>query len=291
MKETFFIPLVCINQDVSDHATLWIPPFRETRREMKRGKKNQWVQVKPETLLTVASKKQHFEAILFHFYDTLKSEEFFFPSRNVRGAVTSPKVSVHLKWGSNEGMLMYCGKNCFGWIKKVVQLLPHPRCHCEYDELYTSHPVTCLFRSKVGDQPDYEVNIYMYIYFVVFIIFGSFFTLNLFIGVIIDNFNQQKKKISQTCPLSLFQSWSMIVTKSLFLIPFTLEVRISSWQKNRRSTTMPWRNWAPKSLKNRSLDHRYRIIIIIIIIITYFFEYCHSSRSHGLPYKNLSQSK
>uniref|UniRef100_A0A1A8MFN3 Sodium channel protein n=1 Tax=Nothobranchius pienaari TaxID=704102 RepID=A0A1A8MFN3_9TELE len=46
----------------------------------------------------------------------------------------------------------------------------------------------------VEDQPDYEVNIYMYIYFVVFIIFGSFFTLNLFIGVIIDNFNQQKKK-------------------------------------------------------------------------------------------------
>ncbi|KGL81476.1 Sodium channel protein type 2 subunit alpha, partial [Tinamus guttatus] len=35
----------------------------------------------------------------------------------------------------------------------------------------------------------------MYLYFVAFIIFGSFFTLNLFIGVIIDNFNQQKKKI------------------------------------------------------------------------------------------------
>lgn len=44
-------------------------------------------------------------------------------------------------------------------------------------------------------QPLYEDNIYMYIYFVIFIIFGSFFTLNLFIGVIIDNFNQQKKKI------------------------------------------------------------------------------------------------
>uniref|UniRef100_A0A672T367 Sodium channel protein n=1 Tax=Sinocyclocheilus grahami TaxID=75366 RepID=A0A672T367_SINGR len=50
---------------------------------------------------------------------------------------------------------------------------------------------------KVEDQPIYEDNIYMYIYFVIFIIFGSFFTLNLFIGVIIDNFNQQKKKISQ----------------------------------------------------------------------------------------------
>uniref|UniRef100_A0A672V8Q7 Sodium channel protein n=1 Tax=Strigops habroptila TaxID=2489341 RepID=A0A672V8Q7_STRHB len=46
-------------------------------------------------------------------------------------------------------------------------------------------------------QPKYENNLYMYIYFVAFIIFGSFFTLNLFIGVIIDNFNQQKKKISQ----------------------------------------------------------------------------------------------
>ncbi|TKC52700.1 hypothetical protein EI555_004560, partial [Monodon monoceros] len=50
---------------------------------------------------------------------------------------------------------------------------------------------------KPDEQPKYEDNIYMYIYFVIFIIFGSFFTLNLFIGVIIDNFNQQKKKIGQ----------------------------------------------------------------------------------------------
>ena len=35
----------------------------------------------------------------------------------------------------------------------------------------------------------------MYLYFVFFIVFGSFFTLNLFIGVIIDNFNMQKKKV------------------------------------------------------------------------------------------------
>ena len=49
---------------------------------------------------------------------------------------------------------------------------------------------------QVEEQPSYEINLYMYIYFVIFIIFGSFFTLNLFIGVIIDNFNQQKKKIS-----------------------------------------------------------------------------------------------
>ncbi|CRK91925.1 CLUMA_CG005540, isoform B [Clunio marinus] len=46
----------------------------------------------------------------------------------------------------------------------------------------------------VNLQPIRETNIYMYLYFVFFIIFGSFFTLNLFIGVIIDNFNEQKKK-------------------------------------------------------------------------------------------------
>ncbi|XP_067326192.1 sodium channel protein type 4 subunit alpha [Anolis sagrei] len=47
---------------------------------------------------------------------------------------------------------------------------------------------------EMEEQPQYEINLYMYIYFVIFIIFGAFFTLNLFIGVIIDNFNQQKKK-------------------------------------------------------------------------------------------------
>ncbi|NP_001038387.1 sodium channel, voltage gated, type XII, alpha a [Danio rerio] len=47
----------------------------------------------------------------------------------------------------------------------------------------------------VEDQPIKEINLYMYLYFVIFIIFGSFFTLNLFIGVIIDNFNQQKRMI------------------------------------------------------------------------------------------------
>uniref|UniRef100_A0A8C6PZI2 Sodium channel protein n=1 Tax=Nothobranchius furzeri TaxID=105023 RepID=A0A8C6PZI2_NOTFU len=50
---------------------------------------------------------------------------------------------------------------------------------------------------EVGEQPSYEINLYMYLYFVIFIIFGAFFTLNLFIGVVIDNFNQQKKKMNK----------------------------------------------------------------------------------------------
>ncbi|CAG0880165.1 unnamed protein product [Cyprideis torosa] len=47
----------------------------------------------------------------------------------------------------------------------------------------------------LGKQPVKEHNTLMYLYFVFFIIIGSLFTLNLFIGVIIDNFNEQKKKM------------------------------------------------------------------------------------------------
>lgn len=55
--------------------------------------------------------------------------------------------------------------------------------------------ITTHLLFQVEEQPVREINLYMYLYFVVFIIFGSFFTLNLFIGVIIDNFNQQKRKM------------------------------------------------------------------------------------------------
>lgn len=49
---------------------------------------------------------------------------------------------------------------------------------------------------QIDIQPEREHNVYILVYFVFFIIFGSFFTLNLFIGVVIDNFNQQKRKLS-----------------------------------------------------------------------------------------------
>lgn len=51
------------------------------------------------------------------------------------------------------------------------------------------------------------------IYFLIFIIFGSFFTLNLFIGVIIENFNTLKKKVTQKetyCLCDLEKSMQML---------------------------------------------------------------------------------
>ena len=44
-------------------------------------------------------------------------------------------------------------------------------------------------------QPSREANLPAYGFFYGFVIVGSFFSLNLFIGVIIDNFNRLKKKV------------------------------------------------------------------------------------------------
>ncbi|XP_035410224.1 sodium channel protein type 5 subunit alpha-like [Cygnus atratus] len=49
---------------------------------------------------------------------------------------------------------------------------------------------------EIDEQPSFEAFLPMYFFFVIFIIFGSFFMLNLFIGVVISNFNKQRKKIS-----------------------------------------------------------------------------------------------
>ena len=89
-----------------------------------------------------------------------------------------------------------------------------------------------VFSLQIGEQPIREVNIYMYLYFVFFIIFGSFFTLNLFIGVIIDNFNEQKKKISTNFALaSLFKFLPMFGSTFFGDCFYILDAsgRLSSW--------------------------------------------------------------
>nr|6NT3_A Chain A, Sodium channel protein type 9 subunit alpha, Sodium channel protein PaFPC1, chimeric construct [synthetic construct]6NT4_A Chain A, Sodium channel protein PaFPC1,Sodium channel protein type 9 subunit alpha,Sodium channel protein PaFPC1 [synthetic construct] len=47
---------------------------------------------------------------------------------------------------------------------------------------------------EVHKQPIRETNIYMYLYFIFFIVFGSFFILKLFVCILIDIFRQQRRK-------------------------------------------------------------------------------------------------
>lgn len=69
-------------------------------------------------------------------------------------------------------------------------------------------------------QPQREANLWAYVYFVIFIVCGSFFTLNLFIGVIIDNFNMLKKKVStfQTQWLGSVLLWRILYVRGCFFL-------------------------------------------------------------------------
>ena len=58
----------------------------------------------------------------------------------------------------------------------------------------------------VDKQPSKENSFEAYAFFYAFIIIGAFFTLNLFIGVIIDNFNALKKKVIFSC-----DCWAMCI--------------------------------------------------------------------------------
>ncbi|KAL9953553.1 hypothetical protein ACROYT_G040985 [Oculina patagonica] len=58
--------------------------------------------------------------------------------------------------------------------------------------------------TEVDQQPQKDSNMIAYIYFVAFIILGSFFVLNLFVGVVIDNFNSLKKKYEEISSMGMF---------------------------------------------------------------------------------------
>lgn len=86
-----------------------------------------------------------------------------------------------------------------GWIQIMNDAIDSREVNFNYKlhlEIFSQYHHLLYYNHylQIDKQPIRETNIYMYLYFVFFIIFGSFFTLNLFIGVIIDNFNEQKKK-------------------------------------------------------------------------------------------------
>ena len=62
----------------------------------------------------------------------------------------------------------------------------------------------------MDQQPKPENNLSAYLYFVVFIILGSFFVLNLIVGVIIDKFSRMKQLYEDTGSTGIFLSSQQI---------------------------------------------------------------------------------
>jgi len=56
--------------------------------------------------------------------------------------------------------------------------------------------------SALGDQPEQNESAYFAIYFVFFVVFGSFLVMNLFVGAVVDNFTQAKADDEETDDLS-----------------------------------------------------------------------------------------
>ena len=67
---------------------------------------------------------------------------------------------------------------------------------------------------NLNEQPHRENSIYMYMYFVFFIVFGSFFTLNLLVGVIVGTETRKSPwKLRYPCFANI-QNRSTAVTQS-----------------------------------------------------------------------------
>lgn len=68
-----------------------------------------------------------------------------------------------------------------------------------------------VLNPQIDLQPEDESKFSAYLFFVLFIIVGAFFILNLFVGVIIDNFNKMKEQVSPNLGF-LTISWGFILT-------------------------------------------------------------------------------
>lgn len=103
-------------------------------------------------------------------------------------------------------------------------------------------------------QPQREANLYAYIYFVIFIVCGSFFTLNLFIGVIIDNFNMLKKRVCHTGD----EEDENITKKNIFCSQYeggVLEMFLTESQKHYYTAMKKLGRKKPQKVIKRPVNH------------------------------------
>ena len=112
-----------------------------------------------------------------------------------------------------------------------------------------------FFLHQPNDQPSYENNLYQYIYFVAFIVFGAFFTLNLLVGVIIDKFNEQKNKGGSSLDTFMTEDQKKYV------------LAMKKAGKKKPTKALPRPNWKPQAIVFGIVTNKKFDIIIMAFIV------------------------
>lgn len=107
-------------------------------------------------------------------------------------------------------------------------------------------------------QPAAEATFIAYVFFLIFIFIGSFFTLNLLVGVIIDNFNRLKKEYEEKGQLGVLLTPAQRRWMSTF--------RKMAKTKPIRMVSRP-RNKFMRFCYDMSEDQKFEVIITIIILL------------------------
>jgi len=112
--------------------------------------------------------------------------------------------------------------------------------------------------TKIDSQPIFEHSFVAYLFFLVFIFVGSFFTLNLLVGVIIDNFNRLKKEYEEKGQLGVLLTPAQRRWMSTF--------RKMAKTKPIRMVSRPTNKFM-KFCYDMSENQKFEVVITIIILL------------------------
>uniref|UniRef100_A0A3P8SUL1 EF-hand domain-containing protein n=1 Tax=Amphiprion percula TaxID=161767 RepID=A0A3P8SUL1_AMPPE len=146
----------------------------------------------------------------FYYCFNETSEEYFLP------AVVNNKTECYFLIESNMTEIRWKNTkfNFDSVASSYVALLLLAMSHSWYDIIYTS-----MDSRKVEDQPVYETNLYMYLYFMCFITIGCYFTFSFFIRSFISALQQQRHKTGNHVFMTEQQHKFSTSMKTLFSEP------------------------------------------------------------------------
>ncbi|XP_054864565.1 sodium channel protein type 4 subunit alpha B-like isoform X2 [Amphiprion ocellaris] len=146
----------------------------------------------------------------FYYCFNETSEEYFLP------AVVNNKTECYSLIESNMTEIRWKNTkfNFDSVASSYVALLLLAMSHSWYDIIYAS-----MDSRKVEDQPVYETNLYMYLYFMCFITIGCYFTFSFFIRSFISALQQQRHKTGNHVFMTEQQHKFSTSMKTLFSEP------------------------------------------------------------------------